>query len=201
MIEKAVGCPIKYISVGCRQERNTSKDNEKYEKEINKNNHIGGSFGTAVYIGCKVYADVAEEKETPDSTAEVQEPVKINIEKLTVVLDRYLAAADGSVITPKVVSVSGRIDDEEGGVQKDLSLKPDEYDVKYYRVHSFKDALYEEVESISAVGEYKVAVAAKDTQPYEGEAYSPFFGCGKTAAADNYKNKVHIDGRQARPAS
>ena len=140
---------------------------------------LGAVLALLFTSAANVYADVAEEKETPDSTAEVQEPVKINIEKLTVVLDRYLAAADGSVITPKVVSVSGRIDDEEGGVQKDLSLKPDEYDVKYYRVHSFKDALYEEVESISAVGEYKVAVAAKDTQTYEGEAYSLFSVVGK----------------------
>lgn len=159
---------------------------------------LGAVLALLFTSAANVYADVAEEKETPDSTAEVQEPVKINIEKLTVVLERYLAAADGSVITPKVVSVSGRIDDEEGGVQKDLSLKPNEYDVKYYRVHSFANANYEEVEAISAVGEYKVAVTAKDTQTYEGEAYSFFSVLGKPQQLTIAKTKYTLTaGREA----
>ena len=60
-----------------------------------------------------------------------------------------------------------------------LELKPEEYEVKYYRVHSFSAGIYEEVKAIREIGEYKIAVTAKDTETYEGEAYSLFSVIGK----------------------
>ena len=61
---------------------------------------LGAVLALLFTSAANVYADVPEEKEIPGSTAEVQEPAKINIEKLTVVLDRYMETANGSVITP-----------------------------------------------------------------------------------------------------
>ena len=131
--------------------------------------------------------------QTQDDAATVQEPLvqeydKISIDKLTVVLDSYLVMADGSDLTPEVVSVSGQTD----GSQEDLVLEPDEYVVKYYRIHSFSEELYEETETISEIGEYKVTVTAKDTDKYTGEAYALFSVTGKPQKLTIAKTKYTL---------
>ena len=135
-----------------------------------------------------VYADVPEEKETHDSTEAAQKYDKISIDKFTVVLDSYLVMADGSEVTPAVVSVSGQI----GGSEEDLALEPEEYEVKYYRVHSFSEEIYEETEAISQIGEYKVTVIAKDTDKYTGEAYALFSVTGKPQKLTIAKTKYTL---------
>lgn len=131
--------------------------------------------------------------QTQDDAATVQEPLvqeydKISIDKLTVVLDSYLVMAGGSDLTPEVVSVSGQTD----GSQEDLVLEPDEYVVKYYRIHSFSEELYEETETISEIGEYKVTVTAKDTDKYTGEAYALFSVTGKPQKLTIAKTKYTL---------
>lgn len=142
--------------------------------------------------------------QTQDSTLAVQdtpaqEYAKISIDKFTVVLDRYLAMADGSEVTPEVVSVIGQID----GSEEELVLEPDEYEVKYYRVHSFSEELYEETEAISGIGEYKITVTAKDTEKYTGEAYALFSVAGKpqklTIAKTKYTLTVGSEGPLLQP--
>ena len=113
--------------------------------------------------------------QTQGSAAAVQEYDKISIDKFTVVLDSYLVMADGSDLTPEVVSVIGQTD----GSEEELVLEPDEYEVKYYRVHSFSEELYEETEAISEIGEYKITVTAKDKEKYTGTAYALFSVTGK----------------------
>lgn len=129
--------------------------------------------------GISGYADVPEEKDTQGGTEAVQEHDKTSIDNFTVVLGSYLVMADGSEITPEIVSVSGQIDGSDDGVQENIVLTPDEYEVRYYRVYSFSKAVYEETETISEVGEYKVTVVAKDTEKYTGEAYVLFSVAGK----------------------
>ena len=131
--------------------------------------------------------------QTQDDAATVQEPLvqeydKISIDKLTVVLDSYLVMADGSDLTPEVVSVSGQTD----GSQENIVLEPDEYEVKYYRVHSFSEEIYEETETISEIGEYKVTVTAKDTDKYTGEAYALFSVTGKPQKLTIAKTKYTL---------
>lgn len=131
--------------------------------------------------------------QTQDDAATVQEPLvqeydKISIDKFTVVLDCYLVMADGSDLTPEVVSVSGQTD----GSQEDLVLEPDEYVVKYYRIHSFSEEIYEETETISEIGEYKVTVTAKDTDKYTGEAYALFSVTGKPQKLTIAKTKYTL---------
>ena len=131
--------------------------------------------------------------QTQDDAATVQEPLvqeydKISIDKLTVVLDSYLVMADGSDLTPEVVSVSGQTD----GSQEDLVLEPDEYVVKYYRIHSFSEELYEETETISEIGEYKVTVTAKDTDKNTGQAYALFSVTGKPQKLTFAKTKYTL---------
>ena len=126
--------------------------------------------------------------QTQGSAAAVQEYDKISIDKLTVVLDSYLVMADGSDLTPEVVSVSGQTD----GSQEDLVLEPDEYVVKYYRIHSFSEEIYEETETISEIGEYKVTVTAKDTDKYTGEAYALFSVTGKPQKLTIAKTKYTL---------
>lgn len=142
--------------------------------------------------------------QTQDDAATVQEPLvqeydKISIDKLTVVLDSYLVMADGSDLTPEVVSVSGQTD----GSQENIVLEPDEYEVKYYRVHSFSEEIYEETETISEIGEYKVTVTAKDTDKYTGEAYALFSVTGKpqklTIAKTKYTLSVGSKGPLLQP--
>ena len=126
--------------------------------------------------------------QTQGSAAAVQEYDKISIDKFTVVLDSYLVMADGSDLTPEVVSVSGQTD----GSQEDLVLEPDEYVVKYYRIHSFSEEIYEETETISEIGEYKVIVTAKDTDKYTGEAYALFSVTGKPQKLTIAKTKYTL---------
>lgn len=149
------------------------------------------------------YADVPEEKETHDSTESAQEYDKISIDKFTVVLDSYLVMADGSEVTPEVVSVSGKVNSSDDGLQEDLVLEPDEYVVKYYRIYSFSEEIYEETEAISEIGEYKVTVTAKDTDKYTGEAYALFSVAGKpqklTIAKTKYTLTVGSEGPLLQP--
>lgn len=137
--------------------------------------------------------------QTQGSAAAVQEYDKISIDKFTVVLDSYLVMADGSDLTPEVVSVSGQTD----GSHEDLVLEPDEYVVKYYRIHSFSEEIYEETETISEIGEYKVTVTAKDTDKYTGEAYALFSVTGKpqklTIAKTKYTLSVGSKGPLLQP--
>ena len=142
--------------------------------------------------------------QTQDDAATVQEPLvqeydKISIDKFTVVLDSYLVMADGSDLTPEVVSVSGQTD----GSQEDIVLEPDEYVVKYYRIHSFSEEFYEETETISEIGEYKVTVTAKDTDKYTGEAYALFSVTGKpqklTIADQTYYPCYMLDEYEKKP--
>ena len=126
--------------------------------------------------------------QTQGSAAAVQEYDKISIDKFTVVLDSYLVMADGSDLTPEVVSVSGQTD----GSQENIVLESDEYEVKYYRVHSFSEEIYEETEAISEIGEYKVTVTAKDTDKYTGEAYALFSVTGKPQKLTIAKTKYTL---------
>lgn len=126
--------------------------------------------------------------QTQGSAAAVQEYDKISIDKFTVVLDSYLVMADGSDLTPEVVSVSG----QTNGSQENIVLEPDEYEVKYYRVHSFSEEIYEETETISEIGEYKVTVTAKDTDKYTGEAYALFSVTGKPQKLTIAKTKYTL---------
>lgn len=126
--------------------------------------------------------------QTQGSAVAVQKYDKISIDKFTVVLDSYLVMADGSDLTPEVVSVSGQTD----GSQEDLVLEPDEYVVKYYRIHSFSEKIYEETETISEIGEYKVTVTAKDTDKYTGEAYALFSVTGKPQKLTIAKTKYTL---------
>lgn len=146
--------------------------------------------------------------QTQDDAATVQEPLvqeydKISIDKLTVVLDSYLVMAAGSEVTPEVLYVSGKIDSADDGSQEDLVLEPDEYVVKYYRIHSFSEEIYEETETISEIGEYKVTVTAKDTDKYTGEAYALFSVTGKpqklTIAKTKYTLSVGSKGPLLQP--
>lgn len=151
------------------------------------------------------YADVPEEKDTQDSTEAVQEYDKISIDKFIVVLDSYLVMADGSEVTPEVVSVSVQPDGTDDEMQGNIVLTPDEYEVKYYRVHSFSKGIYEETETISEVGEYKVTVTPKDTEKYTGEAYALFSVAGKpqklTIAATKYTLTAGDEGPLLEPES
>ena len=126
--------------------------------------------------------------QTQGSAAAVQEYDKISIDKFTVVLDSYLVMADGSDLNPEVVSVSGQTD----GSQENIVLEPDEYVVKYYRVHSFSEKIYEETETISEIGEYKVTVTAKDTDKYTGKAYALFSVTGKPQKLTIAKTKYTL---------
>ncbi len=136
------------------------------------------------------------------------EPQKINIEALTVTLDSYLAMATGADVTPEILSVSGEVEmpfepdaaDEAMNASEPaeksaltlLELKPEEYEVKYYRVLSFSAGTYEEVKAIREIGEYKIAVTAKDTETYEGEAYSLFSVIGKPQKLTIAKTKYSL---------
>lgn len=156
-------------------------------------------------------------------------PRKTSITTLTVTLDSYLAMATGADVTPKILSVSGEVElpeepeatdettsepnaaDEtlsapnaaEENALAPLELKPEEYEVKYYRVHSFSAGIYEEVKTIREIGEYKVAITAKDTETYEGEAYSLFSVIGKpqtlTIAKTKYALTAGDDGPLLQP--
>ena len=96
-------------------------------------------------------------------------PAKIDISGFTVSLESYFEKVTGKEITPKITSVSGK-----GSGSKEISFKPEEYEVKYYRVHSYSDEKYEEVEKIISAGDYRIVITTKDTETYEGEAFCLF---------------------------
>ena len=122
------------------------------------------------------------------------EPAKIDISGLTVSLESYFEKVTGKEITPKILSVSGTVmisvPVETEAADKDISFKPEEYEVKYYRVHSYSDEKYEEVEKIISAGDYRIVITPKDTETYEGEAFCLFSVIGKpqklTIAKTNY---------------
>ena len=143
-------------------------------------------------------------------------PEKINIDSFTIALDHYLTTATGSDVTPKIISVSGEaevrveievkhenntevkhennteVKHEIKTERKLIKLKPEEYEVKYYRVHSFSEKHYEEVEKIEKIGEYKITVTAKDSQTYEGEASCLFSVIGKPQKLSIAKTKYSL---------
>lgn len=114
------------------------------------------------------YAAEEEEINEPNEPGEQEETVKRDISAYTVELDSYLVMATGEPFTPQVTNVS-----LEG---KEI-LKPEDYEVSYYKVLSFENEEFEPVDEISQIGEYKVAVIGKD--PYCGEAYALFSVIGK----------------------
>lgn len=109
---------------------------------------------------------VAEQEELNEPTE--QEEVKIDISEYTVELDSYLVLATGEPFTPQVTNVS--LEDKD-------TLKPEDYEVSYYKVLNFEKEEFEPTDEIREIGEYKVAVIGKGE--YCGEAYSLFTVVGK----------------------
>ena len=157
------------------------------------------------------------------------EPAKIDISGLTVTLESYFENVTGEEITPKIKSVSGTVTvpieteaadnagateteddaatDKAAGnsikttvVKREISFKPEEYEVKYYRVHSFSEEKYEEVEKIIAVGDYRIAIAPKDTETYEGEVFCLFSVIGKPQKLTIAKTKYTLTFGDEAPA-
>ena len=108
----------------------------------------------------------AEQEELNEPTE--QEEVKIDISEYTVELDSYLVLATGEPFTPQVTNVS--LEDKD-------TLKPEDYEVSYYKVLNFEKEEFEPTDEIREIGEYKVAVIGKGE--YCGEAYSLFTVVGK----------------------
>ncbi len=102
-------------------------------------------------------------------TEEEPAPAKIDISGFTVSLESYFEKVTGKEITPKITSVSGK-----GSGGKEISFQPEEYEVKYYRVHSYSEEKYEEVAKIIAADDYRIVITPKDTETYEGEAFCLF---------------------------
>lgn len=127
------------------------------------------------------YAAEQEEINEPNEPGEQEETVKRDISAYTVELDSYLVMATGEPFTPQVTNVS--LEDKE-------TLKPDNYEVSYYKVISFENEEFEPADEIREIGEYKVAVAG--TGEYCGEAYSLFTVVGKRQhlTLNNTKYKV-----------
>ena len=109
----------------------------------------------------------SEDGETEQEPAPA--PAKIDISGFTVSLESYFEKVTGKEITPKITSVSGK-----GSGGKEISFKPEEYEVKYYRVHSYSDEKYEEAEKIISAGDYRIVITPKDIETYEGEAFCLF---------------------------
>ena len=103
---------------------------------------------------------------------------RIDISEFTVELDSYLVMATGENVTPKVTAVNlweGKPYAPSSSVKE--TLKPEDYEVSYYKVLSFSEEKYEQVDEICTVGEYKVTVMGKE--PYCGEASGLFTVVGK----------------------
>lgn len=115
--------------------------------------------------------------------AEAAEALKItDITKFTVELDKYMVMADGKEATPKVLSVSGEanIQGESGEYTPgQLTLAEDDYDVKYYRVESFSEEIYEAVDKIDYIGEYRIEIIPKDSERFKGKASCLFSVIGR----------------------
>lgn len=127
------------------------------------------------------YAAEQEEINEPNEPGEQEETVKRDISSYTVELDSYLVLATGEPFTPQVTNVS---------LEQRDTLKPEDYEVSYYRVISFEKEEFEPTDEIREIGEYKVAVAGKGE--YCGEAYSLFTVVGKRQhlTVNNTKYKV-----------
>ena len=134
----------------------------------------------------------AAEQEELNEPAEQEEEVKRDISEYTVELDSYFVMATGEPFNPEVTRVSH----EEKGV-----LRPENYDVVYYKVISFGEKIYEPIDEICQAGEYKVAVAGKGE--YCGEAYALFSVVGKqqhlTLEKTRYSLKVGASPITLRP--
>lgn len=149
-------------------------------------------FGAALQLGyaqesasADVNTELTTALETENDPETEAQPQKIDIMNFTVELDKYMVQAVGEDVTPKIVSVSGEFSEataegeESEALVQAVSFSPEEYEVKYYRVHSFSEEIFEEVEQIASTGEYKLVVTAKDTEKYEGEASCLFSVIGK----------------------
>ena len=139
------------------------------------------------------YATEQKELNEPDKSNEQQEEeVKRDISEYTVELDSYFVMATGEPFNPEVTRVSH----EEKGV-----LRPEDYDVVYYKVISFSEEIFEPVDEICKAGEYKVAIAGKGE--YCGEAYALFSVVGKqqhlTLEKTRYSLKVGASPITLRP--
>ncbi len=77
-------------------------------------------------------------------------------------------------------------------VKQEISFKPEEYEVKYYRVHSFSEEKYEEVEKIISAGDYRIVITPKDTETYKGEAVGLFSVIGKPQKLTIAKTKYSL---------
>ena len=134
----------------------------------------------------------ATEQEELNEPAEQEEEVKRDISEYTVELDSYFVMATGEPFNPEVTRVSH----EEKGV-----LRPENYDVVYYKVISFSEEIFEPVDEICKAGEYKVAIAGKGE--YCGEAYALFSVVGKqqhlTLEKTRYSLKVGASPITLRP--
>ena len=114
------------------------------------------------------YAAEEEEINEPNEPGEQEETVKRDISAYTVELDSYLVMATGKPFTPQVTNVS---------LEGKETLKPEDYEVSYYKVLNFENEEFEPTDEIREIGEYKVAVSGKGE--YCGEAYSLFTVVGK----------------------
>ena len=149
--------------------------------------------------GAESEAEPAQEPvPAPEEPAPMPEPAKIDISGFTVVLESYFESVTGKDITPKILSVSGK-----GSDGKEISFKPEEYEVKYYRVHSFSEEKYEEAEKIISAGDYRIVITPKDRETYEGEAVCLFSVIGKPQKLTISKTKYALtfgdDGPQLTP--
>lgn len=127
------------------------------------------------------YAAEKEKINEPNEPGEQEETVKRDISAYTVELDSYLVMATGEPFTPQVTNVS--LEDKE-------TLKPDNYEVSYYKVISFENEEFEPADEIREIGEYKVAVAGKGE--YCGEAYSLFTVVGKRQHLTVHNTKYKV---------
>lgn len=142
------------------------------------------------------------QKNTDTENGISEEPIsKLDISDFSVQLDKYMVIATGKPVTPQVISVSGEIKIKDKDTAEDesenITLSKAEYSVKYYKVESFENEIFDEVDEIAAVGEYKIVVTAKDTEKFEGEASCLFSVVGKaqhlTVSKTKYTLTVNSD--------
>lgn len=169
-----------------------------------------GYADVSVLTGVDAELTAALETENGENAQEAEkQPQKIDITNFTVELDKYMVMARGTDVTPKILSVSGEFvettaegEENEAAVQA-VNFTADEYEVKYYRVESFTDEIFEEIDEIIDVGEYKIAVTAKDTEKFAGEASCLFSIVGRaqhlTVPKTKYSLKLTSKSPQIKP--
>ncbi len=138
-------------------------------------------------VSLESYFEKVTGKEITPKILSVSGTVTISVPVETEAVDKAESAETGD---------SARTDEAESNrikttvVKQEISFKPEEYEVKYYRVHSFSEEKYEEVEKIISAGDYRIVITPKDTETYEGEAFCLFSVIGKpqklTIAKTNY---------------